>query len=289
MLPVRAGARRAASDLERHCIVSDAKEYWFKGHGERLPVFEEILTAVQRHHGPGRILDVGCGTGGLLLAARARGFSPLGVELSHAAREHARCKSGLDVRLGTVTEQHFDDHSFDVITALEVIDYPRNPIDELREYRRILAQDGVLVVECRCNRWSWLFSCSDAAHRLLRGKPMRVSESIVSRFLSAWGTFTANYMLTTRTLEAFLRKAGWEIRECRNLRTIESARRLSRIRPGGIYRGACNALERATWRHCAIGPKIVVVASPRTTPDLDSVRANAAHSTSGKDRGVAYV
>src|SRR5438093_10558149 len=62
------------------------------------------LVEIERVVHPGRIADLGCWTGSFLVAARERGWAPVGVEPSAWASERAR-ERGLDVRT-TDIESH---------------------------------------------------------------------------------------------------------------------------------------------------------------------------------------
>jgi len=247
----------------------DTGEWWFELDESRIPVFDEVLDVVCRYRTSGRFLDVGCGAGTLLARARSRGFDPLGVELSGDACRRARERYGIDARHGSVRQQQFADHRFQVITALEMIDYPDNSIEELSEYRRILVKDGVLVLASRCNRWSWVFGACNAVHCLARGKPLSVGDSVLSHFLGSWGTFTASYQLTSRTLQFLLNRAGWSIRELRNQRTGWSGPQNTGLSAAlfSAYRAGCNAFERLTLGRCSFGPKIIVAARPMGRTD----------------------
>src|SRR5581483_9229156 len=65
---------------------------------------DRALVEIERLVRPGRVCDVGCWTGSFLVAARARGWEPIGVEPSAWASARARDR-GLDVRTAEL-----DDH-----------------------------------------------------------------------------------------------------------------------------------------------------------------------------------
>lgn len=105
-----------------------------------------VLDELAAVTGPGRMLDVGCGTGDFLLAARARGWHVAGVEVSPDAAEVAR-RRDLAVSVGTLGEAALPEASFDCVVLLDVIEHLPGPVAELREIRRILRPGGVVVVE----------------------------------------------------------------------------------------------------------------------------------------------
>ncbi len=246
----------------------DVGEWTFDLGHERAPAFREVLGAIRRRRASGRLLDVGCGSGGLVAAAREAGFDAEGIEISREACAVARRRFQLDVACGTVGDHRFPDKHFDVIVAMEMIDYPADPVSELCEYRRIMAPGGILVVTVRANRWSFVFRAADRLCRAVTGKAIQIGTSRLSRTLSSWGTFTANYQFTNWSLAAVLRRAGWGVSELRNQRSgweVTSARDVV----FWAYRVACNALERGSLGRCSLGPKLLVVA--QAMPE-DSVR-----------------
>ena len=109
----------------------------------------KILDAVRAElgdrTGPVSLLDVGCSSGVFMVAARARGFNVQGVEPAPRAAKSAEA-AGFPVYCGTLEQAAFPDRSFDAITVLEVIEHLRDPVGLLRECRRILKADGVLVI-----------------------------------------------------------------------------------------------------------------------------------------------
>ena len=62
---------------------------------------------------------------------------------------HCR-KLGLDVGLGTLSEQGLDGESLDTVTALNLIEHVHDPIAELGEMNRVLRPGGLLAVRVPC-------------------------------------------------------------------------------------------------------------------------------------------
>ena len=102
------------------------------------------LAAIARRP-KGRLLDVGSGSGNLLILAEKLGWQATGVDFDPQAVATATAK-GLLVHCGSLEEQSFADGSFDLITMTHVIEHLDDPVRTLRECRRVLAPDGALLV-----------------------------------------------------------------------------------------------------------------------------------------------
>ena len=90
-----------------------------------------------------RVLDYGCGIGNFLEVAQAHGVSEaMGVEVNERAREIA-LRKGLRVEEAIA---EYNDDVADIVYMNDVIEHLRNPVDTLREIRRVLAPNGVLFV-----------------------------------------------------------------------------------------------------------------------------------------------
>jgi SAM-dependent methyltransferase len=110
----------------------------------------------------GRVLDAGCGTGGLLaaLAVHAPGLELTGLELFAAAARRAGGKSGAPVVGGSVNAMPFADASFDAAIAADVLCHADvDPAAALAELRRVLRPGGRLVVNMPA--FAWLRSAHD--------------------------------------------------------------------------------------------------------------------------------
>jgi len=111
--------------------------------GERAGIIEKIRALK-----PGlesRVLDVGCGTGGLLRALVDAGYANVkGVEFSEYAGALARA-GGLPVVVGDVLDGVLGDEQFDVINATEVIEHLRDPMAFFRHLKGMLRPGGVFI------------------------------------------------------------------------------------------------------------------------------------------------
>jgi 2-polyprenyl-3-methyl-5-hydroxy-6-metoxy-1,4-benzoquinol methylase len=93
----------------------------------------------------GRLLDVGCGSGGLLLVMRRLGWRVEGVDTDPRAVDVAR-SLGLDARQGNLEDQGYSDGSFDAIMMSHVIEHVRDPLQLVCTCRRLLHPGGRLGI-----------------------------------------------------------------------------------------------------------------------------------------------
>jgi SAM-dependent methyltransferase len=82
------------------------------------------------------------------------GWEVYGVEINEFAACVAREQHWLDVRVGTLEQAAFPDEFFDAVTLWDVLEHLHDPVASLREIRRILKLDGVLVIRVpNANSW----------------------------------------------------------------------------------------------------------------------------------------
>lgn len=115
----------------------------------RMKTAGVVLSRLERVYArKGKLLDVGCGPGFFLKAAKIRGWQVQGVEPSNWARRWAREYLGLtDVLAGDYTAlDRMVEESFDVVCAFDVIEHVLDPSDFLRAIGRVLKPGGMLVL-----------------------------------------------------------------------------------------------------------------------------------------------
>ena len=128
----------------------EAEHWWYRG---RRALIRRLLARLELPE-RARLLDVGCGTGGnlSLLDERGRGFgvepSDLGCLLGAATwRGRVAC--------GRATELPFDDETFDVVAALDVLEHVHNDLDALDEFQRVLQPGGHVVIHAPAFPFLW--------------------------------------------------------------------------------------------------------------------------------------
>ena len=90
-----------------------------------------------------RILDVGCGAGTFLRAAKKRGWQAVGTELD--AESFADTDLEVHAGLDEILEK-YGAKSFDAVTLWHTLEHFKSPRETLTKARELLTNDGVLLV-----------------------------------------------------------------------------------------------------------------------------------------------
>lgn len=93
------------------------QEYLGQAAERRIRLIERA-TQLER----GALLDIGSGTGEVLMTARARGWRAQGVEPERTAAAMAQDR-GLDVSVSTLEDSGLPERSFDVVSAFHVLEH----------------------------------------------------------------------------------------------------------------------------------------------------------------------
>jgi SAM-dependent methyltransferase len=105
------------------------------------------LTRLARYgRPPGRLLEIGTSTGSFLDEARRAGFSVRGLDVSATFANMARSRYGLDIDVEFIEDAELPDGYYDVVCNFGGISCWRDPLKGLRNIRRTLKPDGVLMV-----------------------------------------------------------------------------------------------------------------------------------------------
>lgn len=127
--------------------------WWFVSRREAALQFTEDFHPRRR---PLRILDAGCGTGALLDRLQRRSDAEVyGLDFSGQALAYTRQRGHDHLVQADLTRLPFPDGTFDVITALDVVEHIREDEGALREVHRVLRPGGVLLVSVPAFRFLW--------------------------------------------------------------------------------------------------------------------------------------
>jgi len=110
----------------------------------RTAIASSRLDTIEPIAPDGPWLDVGCSTGAFVAEVAARGLDVEGLEISTVAVEHARAR-GFTVHQGAV-EDFVPNRDYAVITAFDVVEHLRDPVDFIRRIQSWLRPGAILAV-----------------------------------------------------------------------------------------------------------------------------------------------
>jgi len=109
---------------------------------------EELLA----NEKPGRLLDVGCGTGPMAPAFLQRGWEFHGLDIAPKMIEHARRRFANEPRakfyVGRIEQAEFPANHFDAVIAMGLLEYLNDAelAAAMKEMARVLKPGGVMVI-----------------------------------------------------------------------------------------------------------------------------------------------
>jgi ubiquinone/menaquinone biosynthesis C-methylase UbiE len=110
-------------------------------------LLDELETGFVERFGRGKdVLEVGCGTGLVMLRLQKFARSVKGVDLSPGMLEKAKAR-GLDGVVGSATDLPFPDESFDVTCSFKVLAHVPEIEKALDEMTRVTRPGGVVIAE----------------------------------------------------------------------------------------------------------------------------------------------
>ncbi len=184
-----------------------------------------------------RLLDIGCGTGGNMDHLQRYGQMH-GVDLSGIALDFSRRQRGHQrVMFASATELPFANESFDLVTALDVVEHLDDDLSGLREIQRVLRPNAPAVIFVPAFQSLWGPNDDQSGHKRRYRLPQlrerieaaglrieRISYANVAMFLPIWlgrkilnvlgrtgqSENRINHPLINRLLaRAFASEAGW--------------------------------------------------------------------------------
>lgn len=120
-------------------------------------VLRELLNALGR--GPAKILDAGCGTGGLIrrLVSEVPAWEWTGLDSQPLACQLASERSGGAFVEGTVESLPFADETFDAVVFADVLCCVKDDCAAIQEGFRVLRPGGAMVVNVAVYPWLWSY------------------------------------------------------------------------------------------------------------------------------------
>ena len=191
-----------AYEYEKTAEVED-RMWWYRGLHRNLRFAIDRFLPVSDV----RLVDAGCGTGGLLrlLGSYRSGRGVVGLDAWQPACSVAAARSRLPVVRGSINRLPFADGAIDGVVSADVLCHDGvDPLLALRELRRCLRVGGVLVLNLPA--YQWLLSYHDLrvsnVRRFTRRGVLRLLEQsgFSAVYASYWNTFLFPVMALQRLL-----------------------------------------------------------------------------------------
>ena len=117
-------------------------------------VDDPVIRAMRRHlerlehatGGPGKLLDIGAGTGILMHLARERGWQPEGIDIAPLTAEKVAREFGFKITIAPFEHHDFEGRRFDAVTMLDVLEHVVDPLATLRRAYELLRPGGGLAI-----------------------------------------------------------------------------------------------------------------------------------------------
>lgn len=137
-------------DYSREILQEVYSESYYKNLRHFSPItdkrYASILKRLSKYSTGRRLLDIGCGAGQFLLAAKRSGWDVLGTEISEATAKWMRINFSLDIRCQELLTMNLQRNYFDCVTMFESIEHLNSPDNYLKKINHILKKGGILFV-----------------------------------------------------------------------------------------------------------------------------------------------
>jgi SAM-dependent methyltransferase len=181
--------------------------WWYLGRRRIIQSLVEKIRTTLPNAKP-KILDVGCGTGANLKMLSAYG-SAEGVDISPQAVDFCR-ERGLDsVKLGAIEHLPYESGSFELVTALDVVEHLDDDVAGLREMRRVLRRDGRVLLFVPAFMFLWGVQDDVSNHRRRYTLPSLLQAVEAAGFAVEWASYAnISFFLPVLVVRSVMRWLG---------------------------------------------------------------------------------
>ncbi len=152
----------------------EENHFWFKG---RRSIFFDQIGKHLNNQKALDILEIGCGTGGML-SPLAQFGTVTGIDIADDCMRYCYSRGFPQMAVGSGDALPFADNSFDLIALFDVIEHIPDDTAVLREVQRVVKPDGIVFLSVPA--YQFLFSQNDRLvhhqRRYTRGQLCNVIE-----------------------------------------------------------------------------------------------------------------
>jgi SAM-dependent methyltransferase len=181
--------------------------WWYLGRRRIIQSLVEKISPTLNNPNP-RILDVGCGTGANLKMLAQYG-SAEGVDISPQAVDFCRERGLNSVRLGAIEDLPYESGSFELVTALDVVEHLDDDVAGLREMRRVLRPNGRLLLFVPAFMFLWGVQDDVSNHRRRYTLPGLLKAVEAAGFAVEWSSYAnVSFFLPVLVVRSVMRWLG---------------------------------------------------------------------------------
>lgn len=212
---------------------------------ERNRIFKHNLKLIEGRKRSGKLLDLGCGMGAFLKAAKDNGWDVTGIDISRPAIDYTRRTFGTDVIESSLKDANFEGKFFDVVSSWNTIDQLCDPLGELKETYRILKSGGIVSIRVSNVKFHIFF---------------RNIIEFIGKINYIWVDTEKppvfhNYMFSPKTITAMLKKAGFD-----NIAILNSRLSIKNAIFEQVIFLVCQAIYYLTFKRLVTTPSLLIFA-----------------------------
>ena len=185
--PGSSPGRATLEGFHRELYEQEQTHWWHVGKRER------VLALIARYGtraSARRLLDIGCGTGGMLAELARRGQA-VGMDAQAEALAFCRQRGAQTLIQHDLAQSPWPiaDAQFDVVTALDVVEHVDRDDVCVREIHRVLKPGGVAVVSVPAFQWLWSYWDEWLGHRRRYTRRQLVALMRQAGFHVVWASY----------------------------------------------------------------------------------------------------
>src|ERR1035437_943939 len=123
--------------------------------------YDTLLKLFEKYRDNNNIIDVGAGDGHFIARARMYNWNSYATEFDDSAVQLCKQKDVI-VHQGKLDIKNYEKEFFDVIFSSEVIEHINNPIEEIKNFHKILRKGGLVFITTP--------NLNSISHKILKNK-----------------------------------------------------------------------------------------------------------------------